>query len=330
MAVTASNNPSAIMSYENMHRDIVRRYGIKLVGWPESVPFVNPSALGSQIPLLETLLDALETDECKFVRLSSRELQAEEAEFMKSVDGGDVVLKERKKRKDAGTKRKTQHTTRKASSPDEVSDLEEDKRPAKKAKSKGEQSAKTKSVTANTSAAGDATPVPPSTAQAAQHMPQAPILPPLPTTTSGAPQASQTQTQRPSTTLPAAPPPPFNFDFTNPAFGMPPFPYPYSFPQMFPGGAVPGTAPPFSQFDPSVLPGSSFFVPPHAPQNVLSSSNNVNTAGTSVPSHAPSPEKGASAAPSASASGPQAVSVTKGKKRSSVPTRVSSRRVGGK
>jgi hypothetical protein len=93
------------MQYVNYEEDIVQRYGIVLVGWtPER--FVNPSELSTALGPLRTLLHAINTGECKFIKLSADERRARLAKYNDKIESGDVQPRERKKRKDAGKKRK--------------------------------------------------------------------------------------------------------------------------------------------------------------------------------------------------------------------------------
>lgn len=89
------------MSYKNYDVDIVKRYKVRLVFWPLSVPFSPPSSL-STMDEVRCLLENLQTGVCRWKHLTPAQVQEHE-EMMKS---GELPLKEKKKkRSDAGKKR---------------------------------------------------------------------------------------------------------------------------------------------------------------------------------------------------------------------------------
>ncbi|KAF8163958.1 hypothetical protein BJ912DRAFT_864500 [Pholiota molesta] len=98
------------MQYANYEEAIVLKYGIELVGWTHE-KFCNPSELSSSLGPLRTLLDALNDHSCKFVKLSPLERRDREIKYRANVASGAIVAKQRKTRKDAGTKRKSSATT---------------------------------------------------------------------------------------------------------------------------------------------------------------------------------------------------------------------------
>jgi hypothetical protein len=108
------------MNYVNYDRVIVLGLGVKLVGWPKAVNFVKPSSIGSVIDA-RTLRDALKSGECHWVKLTARQIEEHQAEVGRRETEGETVGRPRKKRSDAGKKRK-QHS----------SDNIENERPAKK------------------------------------------------------------------------------------------------------------------------------------------------------------------------------------------------------
>ncbi|KAI6016842.1 hypothetical protein BKA83DRAFT_4059515 [Pisolithus microcarpus] len=62
------------MNYTNYKHQIVERYGVMLTGWPFSGTVQNPSKIGGQAEV-EKLLDALNSEACKWVRLTDEELR---------------------------------------------------------------------------------------------------------------------------------------------------------------------------------------------------------------------------------------------------------------
>ncbi|KAI6015816.1 hypothetical protein BKA83DRAFT_4129265 [Pisolithus microcarpus] len=63
------------MNYTNYKCQIVEHYGVMLTGWPFSGTVQNPSKIGGQAKV-EKLLDALNSEACKWVRLTDEELRA--------------------------------------------------------------------------------------------------------------------------------------------------------------------------------------------------------------------------------------------------------------
>ncbi|CAL1708809.1 unnamed protein product [Somion occarium] len=90
-----TGNNDAQMQYIKYEKDIVQRYGIELQGWTHS-EWTTPRKMSTSLPPLETLLNALRSDACKFVKLTKAQLDAREK----------PVEKPRKKREDFGKKRK--------------------------------------------------------------------------------------------------------------------------------------------------------------------------------------------------------------------------------
>lgn len=93
------------MQYTNYEADIVIKYGIELVGWTHD-KFCNPSELSNSLEPLRTLLDALNNQMCKFVKLSPQDRRTREAKYQADVASGIIPGKQRKTRKDSGTTRK--------------------------------------------------------------------------------------------------------------------------------------------------------------------------------------------------------------------------------
>ena len=93
------------MHYTRYDEEIVQRYGIELQGWTYE-KLMNPSTLSSSLPPLKVLHDALVKGTCKFVKLSQAEREAHEAAYMAKIASGEVELRKRKRRSDAGSKRK--------------------------------------------------------------------------------------------------------------------------------------------------------------------------------------------------------------------------------
>lgn len=94
------------MEYKNYHRDIVVRYQIELVGWPHS-KFQSPGSLGTSLPLFVSILDALESGECRFVELTPEALETLDVKYRADVAAGIIAgPAKRKKRSDEGITKK--------------------------------------------------------------------------------------------------------------------------------------------------------------------------------------------------------------------------------
>ncbi|KAI6012871.1 hypothetical protein BKA83DRAFT_4500553 [Pisolithus microcarpus] len=63
------------MNYTNYECQIVEHYGVMLMGWPFPGTVRNPSKIGGQAEV-EKLLDALNSEACKWVRLTDEECRA--------------------------------------------------------------------------------------------------------------------------------------------------------------------------------------------------------------------------------------------------------------
>ncbi len=123
------------MQYANYEEAIVLKYGIEMVGWTHE-KFCNPSELSNSLEPLRTLLEALNTQTCKFARLSPAERRAREAKYKADVASGAIQVKKRKTRKDVGSKRKategddnTERPQKRIRSQDTVNDSDEDVAP---------------------------------------------------------------------------------------------------------------------------------------------------------------------------------------------------------
>jgi hypothetical protein len=93
------------MNYFNYDIKIVSELGRKLVGWPAKVKFANPSEIGT-VSEIRTLRDALRSGECHWVKLTKSQIEGHKADLESRREAGQTVGKPRKKRSDAGTKRK--------------------------------------------------------------------------------------------------------------------------------------------------------------------------------------------------------------------------------
>ncbi|KAK1216321.1 hypothetical protein PQX77_021058 [Marasmius sp. AFHP31] len=101
----ACSTTNQAMQYERFDTLITLQYGVVCEGWPKGLPFQKPSAFGGNNESLSQLRDAWRDGVAVFRRLNNEELAAWRAARSKSIKDGTIVLKSRKKRRDAGTKR---------------------------------------------------------------------------------------------------------------------------------------------------------------------------------------------------------------------------------
>lgn len=124
--VEITGNPNAVMQYVNYEEAIVQRYGIELQGWIHD-KFVNPSELSTSLSLLRKLLNAIDTGDCKFVKMSAEERRKRLETYKKKIASGELKIRERKTRSDAGKrKRKNREISDEELSENEESDSDND------------------------------------------------------------------------------------------------------------------------------------------------------------------------------------------------------------
>ncbi|KAJ7304807.1 hypothetical protein DFH08DRAFT_665398, partial [Mycena albidolilacea] len=89
------------MNFERYIEAIVRKWGVGLLKWPDSVDFKRMSKQ-TTIGNLQTLYADLKDGSCKWVKLSKQQQQKIEAEFEALVRSGKRVEKVRQERRDKG------------------------------------------------------------------------------------------------------------------------------------------------------------------------------------------------------------------------------------
>ncbi|KIM88301.1 hypothetical protein PILCRDRAFT_85516 [Piloderma croceum F 1598] len=102
---TLKNNKKLEMNYVNYDKAIVLGLGVKLVGWPKAISFAKPSSIGSVVDAC-MLHDALKSGECHWIKLTTRQIDDHRGELENCEAEGEMIGKPRKKRSDAGKKRK--------------------------------------------------------------------------------------------------------------------------------------------------------------------------------------------------------------------------------
>jgi hypothetical protein len=85
------------MNYTNYELQIVERYSIALTGWPVSGHVRNPSKIGGRQEV-EKLLNALQSETCKWVRLTKEQLTARIAQNKARQAAGEKVYQPRRVR----------------------------------------------------------------------------------------------------------------------------------------------------------------------------------------------------------------------------------------
>jgi hypothetical protein len=93
------------MNYVNYDKSIVQSHHVKIVGWPESVPFITPSNM-TRCDDARNLLHALRSNTCHWVRLSRTEVNEHMDSICQREAAGETVGRKRKERADKGKKRK--------------------------------------------------------------------------------------------------------------------------------------------------------------------------------------------------------------------------------
>ncbi|KAI6167585.1 hypothetical protein EDD17DRAFT_1750942 [Pisolithus thermaeus] len=93
------------INFINFEVAIKVRYGIDLLGWPEGIPFQSPRAI-TNAEHLRTLRDALKAGTCHWAYMSRQQLEQYQDQLNEQRSAGEVVGKPRKKRSDAGRKRR--------------------------------------------------------------------------------------------------------------------------------------------------------------------------------------------------------------------------------
>ncbi|KAH7904823.1 hypothetical protein BJ138DRAFT_978571, partial [Hygrophoropsis aurantiaca] len=92
------------MNYLNYDVGIVEAHKVKLVGWPDGVPFMTPSNIGT-VGEVRKLRDALKSGTCHWKNLTQRESDLHTEELQRRRKAGEAVGGTRKARSDAGTLR---------------------------------------------------------------------------------------------------------------------------------------------------------------------------------------------------------------------------------
>ncbi|KAG6895722.1 hypothetical protein C0992_013011 [Termitomyces sp. T32_za158] len=142
------------MCYEKYDVDMVERYSATLRGWPVGLQFRSPAKI-TTMEDARTLRDALVSGECMWVKLTRKEKEARTKARQEKIASGEVTVKKRKRRSDAGKprgprkaksgeKRKRQEAAADEGTDNSEDDSgKEDDRPKKKARKSGGKKGKT-------------------------------------------------------------------------------------------------------------------------------------------------------------------------------------------
>ncbi|KAI5992956.1 hypothetical protein EDD15DRAFT_2167641 [Pisolithus albus] len=93
------------INFVNFEVAIKARYGIDLLGWPEGVPFQSPHTI-TNAEHLRTLRDALKAGTCRWAYMTRQQCVQYQDQLKERRSTGELVGKPRKKRSDAGRKRR--------------------------------------------------------------------------------------------------------------------------------------------------------------------------------------------------------------------------------
>ena len=95
------------MNYANYETSIVQAYSVQLINWPLKTGLLSPSQITNTADMRK-LRNVLKSGECKWRQLTITEVEAHASELDACCAGGEVVTRPRKRRSDAGVKRKRQ------------------------------------------------------------------------------------------------------------------------------------------------------------------------------------------------------------------------------
>lgn len=119
---TITGNKKAIMNYVNYDTAIMRKYSVRLDGWPGTITFASPHNICT-IDEIRLLRHQLLEKTCKWVRLTREEVKRHMDEYAAHVRDG-VAGRKRKVRSDKGKSRKTRKVA--VDNEDDGEDIAED------------------------------------------------------------------------------------------------------------------------------------------------------------------------------------------------------------
>jgi hypothetical protein len=128
-----------MMNYVNYDKQVVQKRHVKLTGWPNGINFIPPSNMMC-IDDVRSLLHALRTKKCQWVRLSTSEAIEHMEDIERRRVAGEEVGRKRKERSDKGKKRRGQRTW-------EIEEEEQSNHPSSSRGAKGKHAAGRRRIT---------------------------------------------------------------------------------------------------------------------------------------------------------------------------------------
>lgn len=117
------------MNYKTYDTSIKEKYSVELVGWPSGLSFTSPSEI-TEVDGARRLRDALKSGSCRWRQMSRAKVKDWSENLAKRREAGEMVGTTRKRRSDAGKKRKS----RVDEGSDKENDEEEEEAPRQKRK----------------------------------------------------------------------------------------------------------------------------------------------------------------------------------------------------
>ena len=96
---------NVMMNYLNYNKSIIQKHHVKLVGWPKNIKFITPANLSS-VDEVRALIHALKSEECRWVSLSTADVEEHMASIVACEAAGEQIGRKRKQRSDKGMPRK--------------------------------------------------------------------------------------------------------------------------------------------------------------------------------------------------------------------------------
>jgi hypothetical protein len=100
-------NESTQMRYKDFWPKIVRRYKVEITGWPSDIPFKDLSEGSRSLSDLESLLRKWKNGTVHWKKLTDEEYTRRENDRDERIERGEITVRKRQSRSDAGTKRRS-------------------------------------------------------------------------------------------------------------------------------------------------------------------------------------------------------------------------------
>lgn len=102
-----TGNESAQMRYKDFWPKIVRHYKVEITGWPSDIPFKDLSEGSRSLSDLESLLRKWKNGTVHWRKLTDEEYTRHENDRDEQIERGEITVRKRQSRSDAGTKRRS-------------------------------------------------------------------------------------------------------------------------------------------------------------------------------------------------------------------------------